>query len=86
MPLIRYLCTNGDCQKNSSKLYRLGSDAEQEIACKECGGKAKRLLSSPASSSKIVVDNGLQARATEIDPNIMDINSERARKPVDRGD
>lgn len=86
MPLIRYLCTNSDCNKTTSKLYRAGPDAEKEIVCKECGGKAKRLLSSPASSSKITVDNGIQARAVEIDPNIMEINSERARKPADRGD
>jgi DNA-directed RNA polymerase subunit RPC12/RpoP len=86
MPMIRYLCTNDQCGKSNSKLFRSGNQVEQEIQCKECGGKARRTLSSPASSSKIVIDNGVQARAVEINPNIMEINSERARKPTDRGD
>ena len=86
MPLIRYKCTSDQCGKATSKLYRSGLQAESEISCKECGSKAKRTLSSPASSSKIMIDNGLQARAVEIDPNIMEINSERSKKPANRGD
>lgn len=86
MPLIRYKCISDQCGKLNSKLYRSGLNVDQDIPCKECGSKAKRILSSPASSSKIMVDNGVQARAVEINPNIMEINSERARKPDDRGD
>lgn len=38
------------------------------------------MLSSPSSMSKIVVDNGVQARAVEIVPNIVELNQERASK------
>lgn len=86
MPLIKYACTNDQCGKVNSKLYRTGFEVEKEIFCKECKSKSKRILSSPGSSSKITIDNGLQARAVEIDPNIMEINFERAKKPNDRGD
>lgn len=86
MPLIKYVCTSDQCAHKTSRLYRSGLEADKEVACAKCGSKAKRILSSPASSSKIMVDNGVQARAVEIDPNIMEINKERASKPTDRGD
>lgn len=40
----------------------------------------KKLLSAPSSSSKITVDNGFQARAVEIRPDIVEINEERSNK------
>jgi hypothetical protein len=86
MPLIRYTCTDTKCGEVTSKLFRSSPQIADELPCKKCGSKAKRTLSSPASSSKITIDNGLQARAVEVDPNIMEINSERARKPEDRGE
>lgn len=86
MPLIKYLCTNDLCGSPNAKLYGFKSTIDIETECKKCGSKARRVLSSPASSSKIVIDNGLQARSVEVSPNIIEINSERARKPVDRGD
>jgi hypothetical protein len=61
-------------------------DIKEETPCKICGKKARRNLSSPASSSTMKIDNGVQARAVEIDPNIMEINGERANKLTDRGD
>lgn len=40
----------------------------------------KKILSSPSSSSKISVDNGVQARAVEISPDIIETNEERSKK------
>jgi hypothetical protein len=40
----------------------------------------KKLLSAPSSTSKITVDNGVQARAVEINPDIIEINEARANK------
>lgn len=86
MPMIRYKCSDDKCGCSFTKLYRKGTDAVAELECDKCGSKAKRMLSSPASFSKITVDNGLQARAVEIYPDVEEIMSERARKPYDRGD
>lgn len=86
MPLIKYQCLNGECGNLLSKLYRKGPDVEPSIVCKKCGGRAERILSPPASTSKITIDNGVQARAVEIHPNIAEINENRAKTPVDRGD
>lgn len=83
MPMIRYACK---CGHSFTKLVRSGKDAKSESICEKCAGAAKRILSSPASQSKIVVDNGLQARAVEINPDIEQIMYDRARKPHDRGD
>jgi len=86
MPMIKFKCLNPGCGFFFSKMYRNGLDLPSELECEKCSGRAKRTLSSPASSSKITIDNGIQARATEIDPNIEEINSERSRKPDNRGD
>lgn len=86
MPMIRYRCTGEKCGHSFTKLVRKGPDALPELACVKCGENSKRVLGAPASASKIVVDNGLQARSVEIYPDIEDINYDRARKPFDRGD
>ncbi len=83
MPMIKYRC---QCGHTPSKLVKRAIDAPSELDCNKCGKKAKRTLSSPASTSKITVDNGLQARAVEMHPNIEEINRERSTKPADRGD
>jgi hypothetical protein len=86
MPMIKYQCQNSACGRLYSKIVKAGIKIENLGTCEKCNSESKRLLSSPASSSKIVIDNGLQARATEIHPNIQEINTERARKPANRGD
>lgn len=40
----------------------------------------KKQLSAPSSSSKVTVDNGVQARAVEVNPDIVEINEQRANK------
>lgn len=84
MPLIKYLCTDSNC-KNSFAVYKNSAkDIDPIHPCKKCGTPAKRVLSAPSSSSKIVIDNG-QAKAVEVDPDIMELREDWS-KPTDRGD
>lgn len=77
MPLIHYLC---GCKHSVSKYYRQANLAPAFFVCSACGKDAKKTLKAPSSASKIVIDNGLQARAVEVNPDIIEINEERANK------
>lgn len=77
MPLIHYLC---ECKHSTKKFYRQPKDAPATILCILCQCEAKKILSAPSSTSKIVIDNGVQARAVEVNPDIIEINKERANK------
>jgi len=77
MPIIAYQCSEGHVDK---KFYRQVSQAPACVVCKDCKKEAKKILSAPSSLSKIVVDNGVQARAVEIIPNIIELNQEKAKK------
>jgi len=78
MPLIYYLC---ECKKSLSKFFRQAKDAPAFFTCPNCNKETlKKQLSSPSSLSKITIDNGIQARAVEIIPNIVELNEEKSRK------
>lgn len=77
MPLFAYSCECGNVMK---KFCRVVKDAPLYISCTKCQLEAKKILSAPSSVSKVVVDNGVQARAVEINPEIIEINKERANK------
>ena len=78
MPLIAYSCS---CGHNLKKFFRQAKDAPASFICPSCNkDQSKKQLSSPSSSSKIVVDNGIQARAVEIMPDIIEINKSRSEK------
>lgn len=78
MPLIAYACLCGNIEK---KFTRLAKDAPVSFLCPNCQkDQMKKQLSSPSSSSKITVDNGVQARAVEIVPDIIEINKARSEK------
>jgi hypothetical protein len=79
MPLLTYACTAGHVTK---KMTRQAKEAPVSFPCPadDCYHEAKRQLGTPGSSSKIVIDNGFQARAVEIVPNIVEINQERSNK------
>jgi precorrin-4 methylase len=77
MPIIAYIC---ECNNIVKKFYRLAKDSPIVFTCDKCKKDMKKMLSSPSSVSKIVVDNGVQARAVEIVPNIVELNQERASK------
>ena len=78
MPLIAYACKCGNIEK---KFVRQAKDAPASFVCPICNeNDMKKQLSSPSSSSKITVDNGVQVRAVEITPDIIEINKARSEK------
>ena len=78
MPLIAYAC---ECGNIAKKMTRQAKDAPAFFICTKCNiGKMKKQLSSPSSSSKITIDNGVQARSVEIMPDIIEINKARSEK------
>lgn len=78
MPIIAYLCSCGQVAK---KFYRQVKEAPAAFLCEHCNSAdMKRQMSAPNSASKISVDNGVQARAVEINPDIIAINKERSEK------
>lgn len=79
MPLIYYQCEYGH---SVSKFHRQAKDAPAFVSCAkpDCDKQAKKQLKAPSSESKVVVDNGFQARAVEVNPDIIEINQERSNK------
>lgn len=78
MPLFVYACKCGNIEK---KYTRQVKDAPVSFLCPNCKiDQMKKQLSSPSSSSKITVDNGVQARSVEISPDIIEINKARSEK------
>ena len=78
MPLIAYACE--PCNSVVKKFVRAAKDSPSFLICTNCAKNMKKLLSAPSSSSKITVDNGHQARAVEINPDIVEINQDRSNK------
>lgn len=76
MPLFYYLCS---CKKNQSKFFRQAKEAPGVLPC-ECGKEYKKQLSAPSNASKLVMDNGVQAKAVEVDLNIIESNIENSTK------
>lgn len=77
MPLINYLC---GCGITTKKYLKTVKDALPSIQCK-CGLKAKKAFGSTSSSHRVVVDNGLMARAVELPSlDITEINDERSSR------
>lgn len=78
MPLIAYAC---ECGHSAKKFFRQVAQAPAFFLCEQCNKEnMKKQLSAPNSTSKISVDNGVQARAVEVNPDIIAINHERANK------
>lgn len=76
MPLISYECGCGDL---CNRYFKSAKDSPATIIC-VCGLEAKKAFGKTSSSHKITIDNGLMAKRVEVDPNIMQINDERASK------
>lgn len=78
MPLIAYACKCGNTDK---KFTRQAKSAPVSFLCPKCNiDQMTKQLSSPSSSSKITIDNGVMARAVEIVPDIIEINKARSEK------
>lgn len=84
MPRVSYLCP--DCSSVKKKFYKSSKDIENKIEC-ECGKELVRQLSSPTQKSTMVVDNGVQAKATELNREIVEIIEDREKAQLtQRGD
>ena len=77
MPLIYYLCK---CGNSLSKFFRKSKEVNPTLTCDKCNQELKKQLSPPNSSSVIVVDNGLQARATEVNLEVVKDIENRSTK------
>jgi len=83
MPLISYLCICGEFFK---KYLKSAKESPASITCSKCGLEAKKSFGTTSSSVKITIDNGLMARAIEVDPNITEINDDRASRDYSEED
>jgi len=77
MPLINYLC---ECNHSVSKFFRQVKDSPAFFSCTKCGKDAKKILMAPNSTSVLTVDNGVQARAVEVNLEIVESIKDRANK------
>lgn len=77
MPLINYLC---ECNHSVSKFFRQVKDSPAFFLCTKCGKNAKKVLKAPNSTSVQVVDNGVQARAVEVNLEVVESIKDRANK------
>jgi hypothetical protein len=68
------------CGHGVSKFYRQPKDAPSVLPCSVCKQDSKKQLKAPSSTSKVVMDNGFQARAVEVNPDIVEINEARSNK------
>lgn len=76
MPLIRYNCS---CKKNISKFFRAVRDVPPVLLC-ECGLEAKRQFSSPNTANIVTIDNGVMAKALDINLEVIKSNEEDSTK------
>jgi len=81
MPRISYKCEA--CGETKKKYYSKAKSIKNTIEC-ECGEEMARKLSSPSNKSKMIVDNGVQAKATELDRDIVDIIEDREKASTKR--
>ena len=68
------------CGQGDSKFYRKPKDAPPTVPCKFCGQESKKQLKAPSSASKLMIDNGVQARATEVNLEVIEDIKDRSTK------
>jgi len=84
MPRINYICK---CGNEKKKFFSSAKKISNTIECEQCGEIVARILSGPTQRSKMVVDNGVQAKATELDREIVEIIEDREKADLKkRGD
>lgn len=84
MPMIVFDCKCGNVKK---KFFSNSKKITDNVECDKCKGKMVRQLSPPSQRSKMVVDNGVQAKAVELDREIVDIIEDREKADLKkRGD
>lgn len=84
MPIVKYKC---ECGYEKKKFFSSAIKITKTIKCDKCEERMKRLLSGPTQRSKMIVDNGVQARETELDREIVEIIEDREKADLKkRGD
>jgi len=84
MPRILYICNK--CRKENKRFFKSSIEIQNKLEC-NCGGELERQLSSPSQRSKMVIDNGVQAKAVELDREIVEIIEDREKSQLKkRGD
>lgn len=78
MPMINYVCSCGHVEKKIMRKPPYPST----LICEKCNGSMTKQLSASSQSSKISIDNGVQARRVEVSPDIIEVMEERSRKNV----
>ncbi len=78
MPLIKYVCER--CGNSIQKVVATKDlkNCKNMLPCGECGEYLERQLGGGSTKSTITMDNGVQARAVEILPDILELNQERS--------
>jgi DNA-directed RNA polymerase subunit RPC12/RpoP len=85
MPRIAYKCSK--CSNSKNRFFSNVKKIEDKIECNLCLGEMVRTLSSPSQRSTMVIDNGVQAKAVEIDTQIVEIIEDRSERDLHkRGD
>ena len=83
MPMIMFRCNNPDCDNNITKMFNGNSlkNVPAFLDCGQCGtGILERQLGAPSSHKTQIIDNGLQARSTEVMDVIVEKETDRAEK------
>ena len=79
MPMINFRCNNPDCDNEILKVFTKVGNIPPFLDCGQCGtGKLERQLGAPSSKSTQMIDNGSQARKTEIMNDVV----EKERKKI----
>lgn len=82
--LINFKCNNPDCENEIRKFFKKFKDVPSFLDCGACGsGKLERLLSAPTNRTKQYIDNGTQARRTEV---MNEVIEQEQEKRNNRGD
>lgn len=79
--LIAFSCNNSKCHNSITKFFKTFKDVPSFLDCGACGvGKLERQLSAPTTKSTVIIDNGNQDRAVEVNSEIIQQEEQRALK------
>lgn len=80
--LITFTCNNDDCKNSITKQCKDSKSIPPFLDCAECGtGKLERVYGAPTAKSVQYIDNGTQARQTEVLNEV--VEKERVRIGLD---
>lgn len=83
MPMILYACEDGHFSK---KFIRHALDALASFPCPVCKKSVIRKLSAPNSASIVIVDNGVQSKAVEVNLDMVEKIRDQSSKDFSQKD